>query len=427
MKQQLEELVRTALSGLPAGLIHALPAADAVVVERTKDPQHGDFATNIALRLAKTAQRDARELAQAIVAALPASPWVARTEIAGAGFINFFLAHEAYARELATVHQLRDGYGRSNIGRSERVMVELVATGPGGPLEATQARQATYGATLSNLLDAVGYDVGRECYINDDGHQEWMLADIRDELAQLGIEFDGWYAQRDLSDHLEKQELGSSHVIAVLGADQHDYIERVRAGLIPPGTAGAHLEVKLVQSVSLTGHNEPRALTSRQLREEVGHDTCRFFYLMRGHDQPLDFDVELAKIRSTDNPAFYVQYAHARAASVRKQLTAQSLQFDRSEGLANAALLSSPQEQAALNCVARYPESLESAAVNRAPHVLVHYLRELAGILHAYHSAGKFMVADAKLRNARVALVLGIQQVLRNGLTLLGISAPESM
>ena len=585
MKPQLEQLVLAAVNRLPAGLLPEAPAPDAVVVERTKDAQHGDFATNIAMRLAKAAKRNPRELAQAIVAALPASPLVARTEVAGAGFINFFLTNDAYARELATVHRLKDGYGRSNIGRSERVMVEFVSANPTGPLHVGHGRQAAYGATLSNILEAVGFDVAREYYINDAGRQmdilavstwlryleicgeelpfpsngyrgdyvrplaqklraqvgeslrhtagavllklpddaplgdkdvyidaiidrareligahafrqvlelslEEMLTDIRDDLAQFGVEFDRWYSERELGDsgaidrslarlesqghlykqegatwfratefgdekdrvvvrengvktyfasdiayHLEKRDLGFSRLIDILGADHHGYIARVRAGLVAMDEPGDCLEVNLIQFVSLfrggekvaMGKREAQFVTLRQLREEVGNDACRFFYLMRSHDQPLDFDLELAKSRTTENPVFYIQYAHARVASVIKQLAAQSLTFDRTQGLANAGLLVSAQEQAVLNSMARYPEALEIAAVNRAPHTLAHYLRDLANTLHTYYNAEKFIVPDVKLRNARLALVIGVQQVLRNGLTLLGVSAPESM
>ena len=585
MKQPLEQLVLAALNRLPAGLLPAPPAPDALVVERTKDPQHGDFATNIAMRLAKAAQRSPRELAQAIVAALPANPLVARTEIAGAGFINFFLSHEAYARELASVHRLKDGYGRSNIGRSERVMVEFVSANPTGPLHVGHGRQAAYGASLSNILEAVGFDVAREYYINDAGRQmdiltastwlrylelcgeelpfpangyrgdyvralaqklhtqvgeslrhtasavllklpddaplgdkdayidaiihrarelmgadgfrvvlelslEEMLVDIRDDLAQFGVEFDRWYSERELSDsggidraleklesqgrlyqqegatwfratefgdekdrvvvrengvktyfasdiayHLEKRELGFERLVDVLGADHHGYIARIRAGLMAMGEPGDCLEVNLIQFVSLfrggekiaMGKREAQFVTLRQLRAEVGNDACRFFYLMRSHDQPLDFDLELAKSRTTENPVFYIQYAHARVASVMKQLTAQSLTFDRTQGLAHAGLLVSAQELAVLNSMARYPEALELAALNRTPHTLVHYLRDLAHSLHTYYNAEKFIVPDAKLRNARLALVIGVQQVLRNGLIVLGVSAPESM
>ena len=585
MKQQLEQLVLAALNDLPGGLLPEPPAAGAVVVERTRDVQHGDFATNVAMRLAKAARRNPRELAQAIVAALPANTFIAKTEVAGAGFINFFLTTDAYASELALVHELGDRYGRSNLGRGERVMVEFVSANPTGPLHVGHGRQAAYGATLSNILSAVGFDIAREYYINDAGRQveilavsTWlryleicgeelpfpsngyrgdyvrplaeklrakvgesmrhpagavllnlpqdaplgdkdayidavisrareligtdgfrqvlelslveMLADIRDDLAQFGVVFDRWYSERKLSDdgeidhalrkleaqgrlykkdgalwfratefgdekdrvvvrengvktyfasdiayHLEKRELGFQRLIDVLGADHHGYIARVRAGLMAMGEPGDCLEVNLIQFVSLfrggekiaMGKREAQFVTLRQLREEVGNDACRFFYLMRSHDQPLDFDLELAKSRSNDNPVYYIQYAHARVASVMKQLAARELTFDRADGLANAGLLTGSHEQAVLNSLARYPEALEQSAVNRAPHTLVHYLRDLANALHTYYNAEQFIVSEAKLRNARLALVLGVQQVLRNGLTLLGVSAPESM
>jgi len=168
-------------------------------------------------------------------------------------------------------------------------------------------------------------------------------------------------------------------------------------------------------------------VTLRQLRAEVGNDACRFFYLMRSHDQPLDFDLELAKARTNENPVYYIQYAHARVASVMKQLTARGLSFDRAEGLAAAVALDSAHEQVVLHALTRYPEIIEQAAANRAPHALVHYLRDLANVFHTYYNAEQFIVDDRGLRNARLALVLGVQQVLRNGLTLLGVSAPESM
>ena len=317
-----------------------------------------------------------------------------------------------------------------------------------------------------------------------------MLADIRADLEQFGVRFDRWYSERELEQsgaieralarlehegrlyreqgatwfratefgdekdrvvvrengqktyfasdiayHLEKRERGFERLIDVLGADHHGYVARVRAGLTAMGEPGESLEVNLIQFVSLfrggekipMGKREAQFVTLRQLREEVGNDACRLFYLMRSHDQPLDFDLELAKSRSNENPVYYIQYAHARVASVQKQMAARGLQFDRSEGLAHTQLLTSAHEQAALACVTRFPEALEQAAVNRAPHTLVHYLRELANTLHTYYNAEPFLVEDSKVRNARLALVLGVQQVLRNGLELLGVSAPESM
>jgi arginyl-tRNA synthetase len=175
------------------------------------------------------------------------------------------------------------------------------------------------------------------------------------------------------------------------------------------------------------GKREAQFVTLRQLREEVGNDAARFFYLMRSHDQPLDFDLELAKSRSNENPVYYIQYAHARVASVLKQLHARGLAFDRAQGLANSTLLSGVHEQALLATLTRYPEIVEQAALGRVPHVLAHYLRELANAFHTYYNAEPFIVEEAPLRNARLALVLGVQQVIKNGLTLLGVSAPESM
>ena len=585
MKQELEQLLLASLGKLTGSVLAQMPAASAVVVERTRDNQHGEFATNLALRLAKPAGRNPRELAAAIVAALPPSPLLSRAEVAGAGFINFHLAPEAYARELARVHALGGAYGESRLGQGERVVVEFVSANPTGPLHVGHGRQAAYGATLANILSAVGFEVAREYYINDAGRQmdilavsTWlrylgvcgeelpfpqngyrgdyvrplahklkalvreqlrrpaasvlanlpadapagdketyidaliararellgtdgfrrvlelslaeMLADIRNDLGEFGVVFDHWSSERALADsgaidhalavlesrgrlqrrdgalwfratefgdekdrvvvrengqktyfasdiayHLQKRERGFARLIDVLGADHHGYVARVRAGLIAMGQPGECLEATLIQFVSLfrgaekipMGKREAQFVSLRQLREEVGNDACRFFYLMRSHDQPLDFDLELAKSHSNENPVYYIQYAHARVASVMKQLASRGLSFDRDAGLTAAGMLGSAQEQAVLSSLSRYPEIVEQAAVNRAPHALVHYLRELANVFHTYYNAEIFIVGETALRNARLALVLGVQQVLRNGLTLLGVSAPESM
>jgi arginyl-tRNA synthetase len=585
LKQELEQLLLASLSQLTGSVLPQMPAAQTVTVERTREAQHGEFATNIALRLAKAARRNPRELAETIVAALPASPLIARTEVAGAGFINFHLTAEAYARELAAIHARAARYGESNLGAGERLLVEFVSANPTGPLHVGHGRQAAYGATLANILKAVGFSVEREYYINDAGRQmdilavsTWvrylqscgeslpfpengyrgdyvraladklraacaeslrrpaaavlaqlpadapagdkdayidaliarcreligaqgfrglldltlkeMLADIREDLGEFGVVFDHWTSERafaesgaidhalavlqaqgrlerkdgavwfrasefgdekdrvvvrengqktyfasDIAYHLAKCERGFKRLIDVLGADHHGYVARVRAGLIAMGQPADCLEATLIQFVSLfrgtqkipMGKREAQFVTLRELRTEVGNDACRFFYLMRSHDQPLDFDLELAKSRSNENPVYYIQYAHARVASVMKQLGARGLTFDRAAGLAATARLDSPQEQAVLSSLTRYPEFLEQAALNRAPHTLVHYLRELANVFHTYYNAEVFIVEDAALRNARLALVLGVQQVLRNGLTLLGVSAPDSM
>jgi len=586
LKQELEQLLLAALARLPAGTVTQMPDPSALRLERTRDAQHGDFATSLALRLGKSAGRKPRELAAAIVAALPPSPLLARAEVAGAGFINFHLSAAAYARELAAVHAQGAAYGESTLGAGERVLVEFVSANPTGPLHVGHGRQAAYGATLANILTAVGFRVEREYYINDAGRQMdilavsvWirylellgeslpfpengyrgdylrpvaqqlqarfgtalqrpaaavlaglpadapagdkevyidaliararallgadglarvlelsqaqMLADIREDLTEFGVLFDHWTSERafaesgaidhalavleragrlrredgavwfraaefgdekdrvvvrdngqktyfasDIAYHLAKRERGFARLIDVLGADHHGYVARVRAGLSAMGQPGDCLEVTLIQFVSLfrgaekipMGKREGQFVTLRQLRAEVGNDACRFFYLLRSHEQPLDFDLQLAKSRSNENPVYYIQYAHARVASVMKQLAARGLAFERARGLAAAATqLGAPHELAALQALTRYPEVLEQAALARAPHVLVHYLRELANVLHTYYNAEQFIVDDRELRNARLALVLGVQQVVRNGLTLLGVSAPESM
>jgi arginyl-tRNA synthetase len=585
LKSQLEQLLQQAVNGLVGGLLPTAPEASQIIVERTRDAQHGDFATNVAMRLAKAARRNPRELAQAIAAALPANELIERTEVAGAGFINFYLKTAASTGELARIHALGEAYGRSAAGAGERVLVEFVSANPTGPLHVGHGRQAAYGATLANILSATGYDVQREYYINDAGRQmdilavstwirylelcgealpfptngyrgdyvrplaqrlrelagerlrapaavvaaelpadgpegdkelhidaliarcreligdggfrdvlglalEMMIADIRDDLAAFGVDFDRWYSEAtlatsgaieralerlraqhqiylkdgaqwfaaaqfgdekdrvvvrengvatyfasDIAYHLEKRERGFSKLLDVLGADHHGYVARVRAGLTAMGEPAESLEVTLIQFVNLfrggekiaMGKREAQFVTLRQLRDEVGNDACRFFYLMRSHDQPLDFDLELAKSRTNENPVFYIQYAHARVTSVLKQLAAKGLQFDRAEGLANATLLTGSHEQAVVQALSRYPEALAGAAAQRAPHALVYYLRDLANAFHTYYNAEQFIVPEAPLRNARLVLVSAAQQVIRNGLTLLGVSAPESM
>ena len=553
MKQQLEQLVLAALSNLPAGLLPEAPAPGAVVVERTKDAQHGDFTTNVAMRLAKAAKRSPRELAQAIVAALPANPLVAKTEVAGAGFINFFLNATATASAtgalLKSVHELAERYGRGTAGAGARVVVEFVSANPTGPLHVGHGRQAALGDALSSVLEAQGYAVTREYYYNDAGVQISNLArsvqarargigpgepnwpkdgyagqyiqdvandflaakgDVNDleairelavaylrreqdaDLKEFGLRFDVYslesklyadgsldstvqglvdsgrtydsegalwlrtteygddkdrvvrksdgsytYFVPDVAYHVTKWRRSFKLAINIQGADHHGTVARVRAGLqaLDIGIPVGYPEYVLHQMVKVMRDGEEvkiskRAgsyVTLRDLIDWVGRDAVRFFLVSRKPDSEFVFDVDLARSRSEENPVYYVQYAHARVASVMKELAGRELIFDRDEGLSHAELLSTEHEQAALNLLGRYPEVLEQAALNRAPHTLTHYLREVANTLHTYYNAEKFIVPDAKLRNARLALVLAIQQVLRNGLTLLGVSAPDSM
>jgi arginyl-tRNA synthetase len=585
LKAELERLVADAIHTLIGGVLPQAVDPSAISVERTRDASHGDYACNIALRLARQAGKPPREIAEAIRAALPSSPLLSRAEVAGAGFINFYLAQSAQTAALAEVLEQAERYGRSTAGQGERILLEFVSANPTGPLHVGHGRQAAYGASLANLLRAVGYEVQREYYINDAGRQmdiltvsTWlrylercgqsipfpangyrgdyvqaiaarllerrgrelertgaevfaqlpadapsgdkelyidaliermrsllgadgfasvlelslttMLAEIREDLAGFGVEFDRWYSERelvrsgavehalerleshgqlyrrdgavwfrasrfgddedrvlvrangqrtyfapDIAYHLQKRERGFARLVDVLGADHHGYVARMRGALVAMGEPGECLEVCLIQFVSLfrggeklpMGKREAQFVTLRQLRQEVGNDACRLFYLMRSHDQPLDFDLELAKSRTNENPVYYLQYAHARVASVRRQLEARALQYDGALALQSLSQLRSSYEQAALASLARYPEVLLQAAGARAPHALVHYLRELATAFHSWYNAEPFIVEDGALRNARLALAFGVQQVLRNGLALLGVSAPESM
>jgi arginyl-tRNA synthetase len=268
----------------------------------------------------------------------------------------------------------------------------------------------------------------------------WLrTTDYGDDKDRVVRKSDGGYTYfvPDVAYHVTKWKRGFRLAINIQGADHHGTMARVRAGLqsLNMGIPAGYPEYVLHQMVKVMRDGEEvkiskRAgsyVTLRDLIDWVGRDAVRFFLVSRKPDSEFVFDVNLARSRSEENPVYYVQYAHARVASVMKQLGARGLTFDRDEGLENAQLLSTEHEQAALNLLGRYPETLEQAAVNRAPHSLVHYLRDLANALHTYYNAEQFIVTDAKLRNARLALVLGVQQVLRNGLTLLGVSAPESM
>jgi arginyl-tRNA synthetase len=583
VKSDLECLLREALRSL-VPLVLSEPADPAlVVVERARDAQHGDFQSNIAMRIAKAARKNPRELAQALVAALPSNELITSAEVAGAGFINFRLAKDAWFAALKTVAQQGAAYGRSPVGAGRKVMVEFVSANPTGPMHVGHGRGAAYGATLGNLLEATGHTVFREYYINDAGRQidilavsvylryleltgesvafpsngyraeyilpvaralhakhgdalrrpaadvangappdapagdkdkhidgliensrrslgndrfdsivlfarDQMMADIRNDLEEFGVRFDCWYSERelnrsgaidaalavlrasgrvytkdgaewfkstefgddedrvvvrangektyfasDIAYHFDKRQRGHELLIDVWGADHHGYVSRVRGALVALGLPGDCFEVCLMQLVSLyrggeklaMGKREGNFVTLRDLRNEVGNDACRFFYLIRSHDQALDFDLELAKSRSNENPVYYIQYAHARVASVMKQLASKGHTYDA--GAANLPLLTNAYEQAVITSVSKYPEIVEQAALNRAPHSLVHFLRDLANTLHTYYNAEQFIVDDAGLRNARLTLVLAVQQVIRNGLGILGVSAPETM
>ena len=583
MKSSIAQLVEQAVTSLPD--VAEMPEVSSIrtTVERTRDPQHGDFTTNIAMRLAKSLGRNPRDIASMIIDQMPASELVDKIEIAGPGFINFRVSNKALHDELAHVLQQGSCYGHQEIRPAPKILLEFVSANPTGPLHVGHGRHAAYGATVGNLLDAAGFNVDREYYVNDAGRQMdilgvsvWLrlleqngvtvnfpeagykgdyigqitasldasgipevsadelvaglpadgpdgdkeayidalintgrallgihhfqrirkqaldaiLSDIEEDLKGFGVTFDRWFFERSLTDddlihdaliilkergmlyekdgatwfratdygdekdrvvvrengqttyfasdiayHNDKRKRGYDHLLDILGSDHHGYQARVRAGLKAMGYGGDSLEVELMQFVTLYRAGEKQSMstrsgefvTLRQLSEEVGNDAARFFYVMRSNDQHLDFDLELAKSHSNDNPVYYIQYAHARVASVFRQLEEKSLKYDQTAGVDNFGLLTEPHEKSLMSTLSRFPEVIELAANNRAPQHLVHYLRDLANEFHTYYNAHTFIVDDDLLRNARLALITATRVVIASGLNIIGVSAPESM
>jgi arginyl-tRNA synthetase len=583
MKHIVAELVSHALTGLPE---LAEAAGDLVIestVERTRDASHGDFASNVAMRLAKPARKSPRDIAASIVEQLGDNDAIDKVEIAGPGFINFYLSPGAFHAELESILVQAGNYGRQAPKDHPKILLEFVSANPTGPLHVGHGRHGSYGATVGNLLEAAGYPVHREYYVNDAGRQmdilgvsvwlryleskgievpfpsggyrgdyirdiagavdktgvaevsadavleglpadgegdakeayvEALIArargllgesgfdhirqqsldsirdDIEEDLAEFGVTFDKWYSEQsltksdaidralavleergmlyvkdgatwfratdfgdekdrvvvrengvktyfasDIAYHFEKRERGFDLLIDILGADHHGYVPRVRAGLEAMGYKGEDLEVELVQFVTLYRGGEKMQMstrsgefdTLRQLRAEVGNDAARFYYVSRSNDQHLDFDLDVAKSQSNDNPVYYIQYAHARVASVFRQLAEKDMAWDQANGRAQLRLLVEPQEKTLMTSLSRYPEVVELAANNRAPQHVVHYLRDLANDFHTYYNAHAFIVGDANLRDARLYLISATRHVIANGLGILGVSAPEKM
>ncbi|PWG64857.1 arginine--tRNA ligase [Sediminicurvatus halobius] len=586
MKQQLAELLRQALEAVRAE--GGLPddVQPEIQIERGRGSEHGDYASNLAMQLARPARRAPRQIAEALVAALPAHRYVARVEVAGPGFINFFLTADAGTAVLEDIRRQGEAFGRCNAGRGQSVLLEFVSANPTGPLHVGHGRGAAFGAALASLLEAAGFRVQREYYVNDAGRQMDILAvsvllrylehfgeavrfpdngyrgdyirdiaatlaervgeryrldgaaltaelppdaaqggdkerhidalvraarerlgeagyrdvlqaavnailgDIRADLAEFGVHYDRWFSERELVEsgavgraleqlqargevyeadgalwfrssrygdekdrvvrradgqityfasdiayHLDKFARGFDSAVDVFGADHHGYMARVRASLEAFGLAPDRLSFRLVQFAILYRGGERLQMstrsgefvTLRELRDEVGNDAARFFYAMRRPEQHLDFDLDLAKSQSNDNPVYYVQYAHARICSVLGQLAERGLNHDPDNGAAAATRLTEDHEQQLLGLLGRYPEVIEAAALAHEPHQVAQYLRELAAAFHTYYNAHTFLVDDAGLRDARLNLILATRQVIRSGLGILGVSAPESM
>jgi arginyl-tRNA synthetase len=572
-KIHLSELLRAALTSVAPGQ----KVAD-IVIERPRDPSHGDFASNLALQLARELKANPRQIADRLVHELPVSGWVDKAEVAGAGFINFRLAASARTQVVKEVLARGPDFGKRVGGKRPKVQVEFVSANPTGPLHVGHGRGAAYGASLACLLTYAGNDVTREFYVNDAGRQmdilavstwlryldfhgekvpfppnayqgdyvkdmaeqirqahgeryvhpaaavlacvppleqdaedhldgliaagkdllgeEWhyihqhalseQLADSREDLEEYGVHFDCWFSERSLFDtgmvakavaelekrghiyvqdgarwfrssdfgdekdrvvqrenglytyfasdiayHANKFERGFDKVIDVWGADHHGYIPRVKGALQALGLPVERLDVTLVQFVSLFRGSEKVSMstragtyvTLRELRDDVGNDACRFFYMLRKQDQALDFDLDLAKSQSNDNPVYYVQYAYARIASVLQQWGGDL----KSLIAADLAPLTSERELALCAQLYAFPEMIESAARDYAPHAVAFYLRELAAEFHSWYNAERLLVEDEAQKLARLALAVAVRRVIANGLHILGVAAPEQM
>ena len=562
MKTLLHALVAQGIEALrAAGTVPADAATPDFVIERPKTREHGDFASNAAMLLAKAARSNPRALAQALVAALPASADVARVEIAGPGFINFHLAPGAWQREAATALREGSDYGRNGSGRGRVAGVEYVSANPTGPLHVGHGRAVAIGDCIARVLDANGWTVKREFYYNDAGVQidnlarstharlqglapgdaDWpadaynghYIQDVADaylrgdtvqieghavaaardigdieairrfavaylrneqnqDLAAFGVDFDVYFLESslytdgkveqtvrelvarghayeeggalwlrttdfgddkdrvmrksdgtytyfvpDVAYHLSKWQRGYERAITELGADHHGSLARVRAGLqaLDVGIPRGWPEYVLHQMVTVMRGGEEvklskRAgsyLTLRDLIEEAGRDATRWFLVARKPDSQLVFDIDLARQQSNDNPVFYVQYAHARVASLLRQAAEKGHVYDQAHALDNLSLLDDEGSLALLVELSRWPEVVEAAGQSLEPHLVAQYLRELAYAFHTWYANTPVLVEQAGLRDARLALALAVRQGLANGLDLLGVSAPERM
>jgi arginyl-tRNA synthetase len=586
MRKKLEALIQQAVVSLKKEGVIAEDMNVTIALERTRDAQHGDFASNLAMSLAKPAKMNPRQLAEKLVAALPKDSAIIKVEIAGPGFINFFMDSSAQSDIIKLIHEQGADFGRSQVGAGKSVQVEFVSANPTGPLHVGHGRGAAYGSVIADLLEAVGFTVHREYYVNDAGRQMDILAtsiwlryleecgepvrfpdngyrgdyvgdiardiyknakneyrrpfnlvqedipqdesqggdkeahidalifraktllgttayrdvfqsglnnildDIKNDLHEFGVDYQEWFSEQHLMDngsvekalkrlqtsdhlyqkdgatwfassqlgdekdrvvirengqytyfasdiayHMNKLDRGFDQIIDIWGADHHGYIPRVKAAIRALGADASKLKVLLVQFATLYRGEEKvqmstrsgEFVTLRQLRDEVGKDAARFFYVMRRSEQHMDFDLQLATSKTSENPVYYVQYAHARVCSVLRQLVEKSLPRDIVSGMNALTQLTEEHELALLSTLERYPEMLERAALTHEPHQLILYLRELANDFHTYYNAHQFLVDDANVRDARLNLICAVKQVLANGLQLLNINTPESM
>jgi arginyl-tRNA synthetase len=554
MKLKIKNLILEA-----AGRAHQngdLPSGDRVEaeVEEPKADSHGDFSTNIAMVMASAQKMPPRKIAQVIIGHIEDPEGILeKTEIAGPGFINFFLKTSAWHPVLQKIHAANTRYGATDIGKGQKFQVEFVSSNPTGPLHVGHGRGAAVGDAVANILAFCGYDVEKEYYINDSGRQihtlgrsvylrykemfgqkvtfpdecyqgdyirdlaaeikveqgdallsqpeadalticarfaaAKILAGIRQDLKTFGIEFDCWFSEQSLYDsgrvdqildnfrnqgiiyekdgalwfktsdfgdekdrvvvkkngettyfasdiayHQDKYDRGFERVVDVWGADHHGYIPRMKAAVEACGHRRDQFDVILVQLVNLLRAGEPVAMstragkfeTLRDVIDDVGRDAARFIFLTRHYESALDFDLEVAKQKSNDNPVYYVQYVHARISSIvrkGKERGTPDVSWDDQA----VARLEAPEEIDLIKNLARYPDVLAGSAKSMEPHRVTYYLMNLASAFHTYYNKHRVLGDDPQLQCGRLNLVLAVQKVIRNGLTLLGVSAPDKM
>lgn len=587
MKQMLKQEIQKALLSIDG---FSAPSSSVIQVDYAREKLHGDFSSNIALVLAKQLKVQPLQLAEKIKSNIDCcseNSKIEKIEIAGPGFINFFLKKNVWRDVISTILTQRNQFGASNLGCQEPILIEFVSANPTGPLHVGHGRGAAYGDSITRLLSAVGYQVCAEYYINDAGRQMDILAtsvwlrylaicketfifpsnayrgnyvqkiaqqlytkyeerffkpselvfkdipldepqggnkeshidglivkaktllgpshykkifdaglnsiliDIKEDLSAFRVNFDEWFSERslfkmgfvdktinrlkaagktyeangalwfkstDFGDDKDRvllrengqptyfaadaayrlyilEKRGFKKIINVLGSDHHGYVPRIHAVIQALGFSKESLTALLVQFAILYRGDKKiqmstrsgEFITLRDLREEVGTDATRFFYVLRRVDQHMDFDLELAKEQSNINPVYYVQYAYARINSVMRQLTEKQWTWNKILGMNSLDELKETQEQNLLVLLNRYPEIIELAAITYEPHILAHFLRDLAQSFHVYYNSFIFLVDDTNLRNARLNLIAAIAQVIKNGLDLLGVETLEVM
>lgn len=587
MKQQLANILTQVIESLKTDGLLALEMQPKINIENTKDKSHGDFATNLAMMLSKPMAKSPREIAQLVIDRLPKAEFIERAEMAGPGFINFFVRDSLKFDVINQILAQGAQFGKANQTDPKKVLVEFVSANPTGPLHVGHGRGAAYGASVANLLADAGYEVSTEYYVNDAGRQMDILAtstwlrylelfgkefkfpsngykghyvydiaselmelygeqfcqpiekvffevcddldpeteqgdkekhiddlienakhllgheayqivferalneildDIKLDLQDFGVTFNQWFSERSLMDsgviddaiaklraadkiyenqgalwfrstdygdekdrvvvrenglktyfasdiayHLNKLQRGYDVMIDIWGSDHHGYVPRVRAAIEAMGANQDALEVQLVQFAVLYRGGEKLSMstrsgqfvTLRELRDEVGVDAARFFYVQRKSEQHMDFDLDLAKSQSNENPVYYIQYAHARICRVLEQATEKGTPW-QADAAELSTLTLSHEADLALQLM-KYPELIQRAAAAYEPHQIAYYLKDLAHGLHSYYNAAQFLVEDAAVRNARLTLIVAVKQVMQNGLAILGVSAPSSM